>query len=415
MVEDTVQNLATALFIHEQASHDNGFGSSSLKKSSSSHSSGALIGGIMGSISNQHIWNFKPSLQTSCAVLDILSLFMEETGSLFVYFPRICKVFENQIIPTLIQMLKNLSGEASHGIRVVKSLVSVLVNLSCTSHYVHEEHQLSSHSSQRSEGNSASGRQSMADHNESPSQKSPARPTGSGTVFRTCEFQHLDQIVLIFSQIACIDNVLTQTAKDKEVTSNNVHQIIAKISWKHLVGLEALALCFQDKAIVAKLASLENGKAIIASLDAMTKVMNFIKLLDHKNGFSMMSQGFSSHGSDEIINLGSFQASGSSSSTNLAQPAPKSKKVLSRLGGSNEALLEQLRATKVLDETQQFQAEDDVAGLRYMLGPANIQHLLQEGIVGLIESLIQINDPGRHSTRKAATLDQVKHEETRKK
>jgi hypothetical protein len=121
--------------------------------------------------------------------------------------------------------------------------------------------------------------------------------------------------------------VLTQTAKDKEVTSNNVHQIIAKISWKHLVGLEALALCFQDKAIVAKLASLENGKAIIASLDAMTKVMNFVKLLDHKNGFSMMSQGFSSHGSDEIINLGSFQAPGSSSSTNLAQPAPKSKKV----------------------------------------------------------------------------------------
>ena len=56
-----------------------------------------------------------------------------------------------------------------------------------------------------------------------------------------------------------------------------------------------------------------------------------------------------------------------------------------------------------------------MAGLRYMLGPANIQHLLQEGIVGLIESLIEINDPGQHSTRKAATLDQVKHEETRKK
>lgn len=153
----------------------------------------------MGSISNQHIWNFKPSLQTSCAVLDILSLSMEETGSLFVYFPRICKVFENQIIPTLIQMLKNLSGEASHGIRVVKSLISVLVNLTCTSHYVHEEHQLSSHSSQRSDSNNVSSQMSIPDINDSLSQRSPARPTGSGAVFRTSEFQHLDQIVMIFS------------------------------------------------------------------------------------------------------------------------------------------------------------------------------------------------------------------------
>lgn len=115
-------------------------------------------------------------------------------------------------------------------------------------------------------------------------------------------------------------------AKDKEVTSNNVHQIIAKINWKHLVGLEALAFCFEDKAIVSKLANLENGKAIVASLDAMTKVMNFIKILDHRNGFTMMSQSFSSHGSDEIINLASFQAGGGSSSSTNPSPPSKSKR-----------------------------------------------------------------------------------------
>ena len=91
---------------------------------------------------------------------------------------------------------------------------------------------------------------------------------------------------------------------------------------------------------MAKLASLENGKAIIASLDAMTKVMNFIKLLDHKNGFSMMSQSFSSHGSEDIINLGSFHASGSSSSSNQTLPTSKSKKTQSRPGGSSGTLLE---------------------------------------------------------------------------
>lgn len=50
---------------------------------------------------------------------------------------------------------------------------------------------------------------------------------------------------MIFTQIASLDNVLA-FAKDKEITSNNVHQIIAKINWKHLVGMEALAYCFQD-------------------------------------------------------------------------------------------------------------------------------------------------------------------------
>lgn len=105
-----------------------------------------------------------------------------------------------------------------------------------------------------------------------------------------------------------------------------MHQIIAKINWKHLVGMEALAFCFEDKAIVSKLGSLENGKAIVASLDSLTKVMNFIKILDYRNGFNMMSQSFSSHGSDEIINLASFSAGGSSSSTHPSPPS-KSKRI----------------------------------------------------------------------------------------
>lgn len=209
-------------------------------------------------------------------------------------------------------MLRNLSGEASHGIRVVKSLISVLCNLTCTSHFIHEDHQLSSHSSQQSDGQNVSQR-SGPDAIDSASQKTPPRTPGTGTVFRTSEIQHLDQIIMLFSQIASLDNVLA-LAKDKEVTSNNVHQIIAKINWRHLVGLEALAISFKDKAIVSKLAGLENGKAIVVSLDSMTKIMNLIKILDHKNGFSMMSMCFSSHGTDEILNLASFTSGSTGSS-----------------------------------------------------------------------------------------------------
>jgi poly(3-hydroxyalkanoate) synthetase len=47
VVQDFTQNLATALFIHEQGVQD-------LKKSS-------VISGVLGTISNQHPWNFKPS------------------------------------------------------------------------------------------------------------------------------------------------------------------------------------------------------------------------------------------------------------------------------------------------------------------------------------------------------------------
>ena len=53
-------------------------------------------------------------------------------------------------------------------------------------------------------------------------------------------------------------------------------------------------------------------------------------------------------------------------------------------------MFEQTKAAKILHETQQFQVEDDSNVLRLMLGPANIQHLLQESINGLIISLTQV-------------------------
>jgi hypothetical protein len=52
IVEDIIQNLATALFIHEQGSHEVSSSSSKKTSSTSTSSVNSLVGGMMGTISN---------------------------------------------------------------------------------------------------------------------------------------------------------------------------------------------------------------------------------------------------------------------------------------------------------------------------------------------------------------------------
>lgn len=56
---------------------------------------------MMGTISNQHVWNFKPCLSTKICLLDLLFTFVQQTNSICLYLPKMGRVFENQIIPTL--------------------------------------------------------------------------------------------------------------------------------------------------------------------------------------------------------------------------------------------------------------------------------------------------------------------------
>jgi len=44
--------------------------------------------------------------------------------------------------------------------------------------------------------------------------------------------------------MADIEPIFINNQKDKEITSQNVHQIFAKLNWKHLIGIEALSICF---------------------------------------------------------------------------------------------------------------------------------------------------------------------------
>jgi len=36
------------------------------------------------------------------------------------------------------------------------------------------------------------------------------------------------------------------TLKEKEITSQNVQQVFLKLTWKHLIGLECLAISFAN-------------------------------------------------------------------------------------------------------------------------------------------------------------------------
>ena len=43
------------------------------------------------------------------------------------------------------------------------------------------------------------------------------------------------------------------TMKEKEITSQNVHQVFTKLSWKNLIGLEGLAICFANMGVLKNL------------------------------------------------------------------------------------------------------------------------------------------------------------------
>ena len=88
---------------------------------------------MLGSISNQHVWNFKPSPSTKCALLDLICLVFDQDQHPLIFFPRIGKLFENQIIPTLNNMIRNIEVQPNYeymvGIRVIKCITIVIDNL----------------------------------------------------------------------------------------------------------------------------------------------------------------------------------------------------------------------------------------------------------------------------------------------
>lgn len=116
VAEELCLNIATALFIHDQG------GDSKSKLAMQA----AIGNGMMGTISNQHVWNFKPSFSTKICLLDLLFTFVQQTNSICLYLPKMGRVFENQIIPTLNQMLKNVDAnpqlEGASGVRVIKCI-----------------------------------------------------------------------------------------------------------------------------------------------------------------------------------------------------------------------------------------------------------------------------------------------------
>ena len=89
----------------------------------------------MGTISNQHIWSFKPTFVTKAVLLDMLREILTQSciqdhHSIFADIPKIATIFENQIIPTLYQMLKKVHNYDQHLAKcIIKALTKTLVTL----------------------------------------------------------------------------------------------------------------------------------------------------------------------------------------------------------------------------------------------------------------------------------------------
>jgi hypothetical protein len=50
-----------------------------------------------------------------------------------------------------------------------------------------------------------------------------------------------------------VSDVSKTKEKDKEVSSQNVASIFAKLNWRHLVGLESIAICLQSQSVLKNL------------------------------------------------------------------------------------------------------------------------------------------------------------------
>jgi len=352
----------------KQASQSSIFASQS---SSSGFSNASLVGGMMGTISNQHVWNFRPTQSTKCALLDILCLILNQTKSLFIYFPKISKIFEKQIVPTLNQMLKNLqlnAGiEATQGIRVIKSVVTVLDNLSCLAS--------SSQMGQITGGDDsplagtrprANSQRSgaAAEYSEGESSTSSKNIKSAASqrldVYRTINIQGLEHMISIFSQMADIEQVFNTNQKDKEITSQNVHQAVTKLTWKHLMGIEALSISFQNMAVLKNLQALEQGKSVTKALEVLNKFMSIIVLLDHRHFLQMIQ-----HNSEEHHNLCTFSQSLTGSNLSSSRSISSMKKI-------GKTYFELSKVTKLTADHQQFQVGEDDSSLKQFLNPFHL-------------------------------------------
>jgi len=59
----------------------------------------------------------------------MLCVVLETTKSIFIYFVKISRIFEKQIIPTLSQMLKNIQNttiDTYQGTRICKAAIMVI-------------------------------------------------------------------------------------------------------------------------------------------------------------------------------------------------------------------------------------------------------------------------------------------------
>ena len=174
----------------------------------------------------------------------------------------------------------------------------------------------------------------------------------------------MDQFLTIFTQMADYDQIV-MTLKEKEISSQNVQQVFTKLQWKHLIGLECLSICFNNKSVL-------KNTQIQSALEVLSKDAHLLILLSHRNFMVNMH----AKSEDQFQNLETL-------SQQLVGP---------QIGGYSRSKFEVVKICK------QTQISDDE---NFKLNPYHFEKLIQECVVGLI------NNSEKMTPNNAVTLHEL--------
>jgi hypothetical protein len=118
------------------------------------------------------------------------------------------------------------------GIKIIKTTVIVISRLNCANTDGNDQG-LGQGSMGNSEGGSSTSSRMVGNTNTSTILSDSHRPL---------HIANLEMLLKIFIEMADFETAAA-TIKDKEVASQNVSQVFAKLTWRHLAGLEAIAIC----------------------------------------------------------------------------------------------------------------------------------------------------------------------------
>lgn len=101
--------------------------------------------------------------------------------------------------------------------------------------------------------------------------------------------------------MADLEPLASSKGKDKEITTANINSFFGKMTWKHLISLEALCIFLSNRFLIHQLTQDNQDSALQFSLEILSKNMNCVLLLDLKNAQNMINNNI-----EDQLNLASI-------------------------------------------------------------------------------------------------------------